>query len=304
MSQDVLVKMNMFESEAFNELVSRKMDTLDELRNRLPKEESKELKYVDKSFFKRVISEITSLSYDGSTLIVGFGRGVEMYIDSSSTNDEHYNRNMLSPRYRTLKLIGELVNIGEIVLRTSPFVVSLSKEDLRTYYYESLDQDLFNIGTAVNSHDNGINCWGGWSGPIRYNYDNLEVEKSLLIMIQRMKQLNIDDYAGDISRISSIIKKSYLYETLNIDPIKLAKLVVDYDLQDVILNRSDENYFSRTSDGNLYLLRDVETNISYDIFIGLVSEMKANFTGDKPKIKRRNPGIEEVNIEVEVGGDQ
>ena len=60
MSQEVIVKTNLFESDPFVDIVFDKMNYIDELKNRLPKE-SKEIKFADKSLFKRVLYDITDI---------------------------------------------------------------------------------------------------------------------------------------------------------------------------------------------------------------------------------------------------
>ena len=160
MSQEVIVKTNLFESDPFVDIVFDKMNYIDELKNRLPKE-SKEIKFADKSLFKRVLYDITDIFYTGSTLNVRFGRGVEMHIESAAQNIESYNNRIGQVYYRSLKVLEELVNLGELTLRTSPFTVYLSKSELKSDYDRSLDQILFRSDTAINSHDNGLNCWGG-----------------------------------------------------------------------------------------------------------------------------------------------
>ena len=108
-----------------------------------------------------------------------------------------------------------------------------------------------------------------------------------MIMTQRMRQLNIDDFAGDITKMSQLIRAAYLYDRIDLNPIVLARLIVEYDLQDAILNRETDTYFTKSMNSNLKILRDVQTNISYDVFVDLIREMDRNYVGDKPKIKMK-----------------
>lgn len=288
-------KIDLFRSEKFAEIIAEKMSTLDELKNRLPSKDNVDgLKFIDKSFFKRVLNDITDIYIEGNTLVIHFGRGVDMYIEGSSPDANVYNEKILRPIYRTYKILGELIDKGEMKLKTSPFTIFLSNDNLHAEYVKSLDEKMWNLPETANSHDRGINCWGGWSGPIRYNYDNLNIEESLFIMIQRMKQLNIDDYAGNLDRMTSLIKCAYKLQPLKVNPVTLASLIVEYDLQDFVIDgyTDDRNFFRRDIDGNLTILSDsIKTDISYDIFVRLLREVSKNYKGDKPKIKRREKDI-------------
>lgn len=282
---DNIERINLFESDELVSIISDMMNNVDEMKNSLPEKfEDITINFVDKVFFKRVFSDITDIELKDDVLKVYFERGVDLHIDSAATGVETYNRFIKDADYRSLKIIGELIDLGEISLRTSPFVVVMWQEGLRSDYRESLDQSLFREPKAVNLHDNGINCWGGWGGPIRSNYDDLNLENSLMFMIQRMKQLNIDDYARSISGISTLLKSSYMSLPININPIVIARLIVEYDLQDLLIDNPDFLYFSRGYNGNLEIIDGVKTTINYQTFIELVRQFNNNHKGIKPKI--------------------
>lgn len=286
--EDNIVRFNLFESDELVDAISGIMNYIDELKNRLPREsEGNAVNFVDKAFFKRVFGDITNIELKDDVLKVYFERGVDLHIDSAAPGVESHNRLIDGTDYRSLKIIGELIDLGEISLRTSPFVVVMSPGGLRTEYGESLDQSLFRVSKVVNLHDDGINCWGGWGGPVRSNYDDLNLENSLMLMIQRMKQLNIDDYAGSISGMSTLLDHSYMSLPININPIVMARLIVEYDLQDILIDHSDFSYFSRGHDGNLEIIDGIKTTINYQTFIELVIQFKNNYKGIKPKVSLR-----------------
>jgi hypothetical protein len=177
-------RINLFDSDIFFDSIAERMDIVDELKNRQPKEKfNDKISFVDKSLFKRVLKDITDIEVQGETLKVYFLRGVTMHIDSAGTSVEEYNQRIVREDYRVLKIIEELVNMGEISLRTSPFVVEMNKDDLRARYHRSLDEEIMGWDAIKNLHDEGINCWGGWGGPVRSNYDSLNMENSLTSMI-------------------------------------------------------------------------------------------------------------------------
>ena len=283
---DNIVIEDLFESDEYVELIASHMDKIDELKNRMPKlSENEGLEYVDKSFFKRVLSDITNIEINGDTLKVYFDRGVKMHIESATTDAEVYNSSIRDTDYRSYKIINELIEMGEITLKTSPFYVEMTKDDLRANYYPSLEESLNDLDLSVNIHDWGLNCWGGWGGPVRFNYDSLNIENSLMIMTQRMQQLNIDDFARSFDKMSLLIYYVYRGEPLNINPVILARLIVEYDLEKNVLEDEHFDYFGRSEDGTLRLLDIAKTNIDYYTFIDLLKHISNNYVGDKPKIK-------------------
>jgi hypothetical protein len=276
---------DLFSSEKFIDLIVSRMDLVDELKNRLPYEldNNENLKFVDKSFFKRVLSDITDIDISDGGLKVYFERGVKLRIDSSGDVRSH-NQSISDMDYRTLKIIGELIDMGELTLTTSPFVVEMTKETMTAKYHRSLDEEFHDISATLNIHDNGLNCWGGWSGHIRANYDVFNLENSLMLMTQRMRQLNIDDIARNVGKVADLFRYCYRGRPLEINPINLARLVVEYDLQNNILLDSEFSYFSRASNGKLQILQKIETNIVYAHFRSLVERFSLTHDGDKPKI--------------------
>lgn len=285
-------RIDLFNSEFLVDIIANRMDTIDELKNRIPKEsEQKKLEFVDKSFFKRVLNDITDIEVSSYALNVYFDRGVSLHIDSATENIDSYNRNIGDIDYRALKIIGELIDLGELHIRTSPFTIKMTKDELKAVYHSSLDQDLYSISHAMNIHDNGINCWGGWGGPIRSNYDQLNLENSLILILQRMQQLNIDDFARSTSRMSELIKSAYKNQPIEINPIILARLVIEYDLQNRVLRDDLFDYFSRGHDDKLEILEEVRTNIDYSVFVDLIRNLNNEYEGErKTKISLRRSG--------------
>jgi hypothetical protein len=281
--------MNLLESDIFEELIAEKMGHINELKNQLPEEKNIDgVNFVDKSLFKRVLSDITDIYMDQQELNVVFGRGVYMRLESA--NQARSNEFIQTIDYRFLKILGELIDAGQIKIKTSPFVVKLSKDRLKTTYFKSLDEELHDLPLIQNIHDRGINCWGGWGGPVRSSFNDFELETTLTLMTQRMKQLNIDDYARDLNKVSEIIALNYRENVIaTIDPIYLAKLVIDYDLENRVI--SDSPYLSRSDDGKLSILDDysdyfeIVTNIDFGIFLKILEKMKAEHNGIKPKIR-------------------
>lgn len=267
-------RIDMLNSNIFDEMIASKMDAIDKLKNKLPNEkiDLSSINYVDKSFFKRVLPDITDVYIENSTLNVCFERGIFMKIESANENTDHdaVDRNKIE--YRALKVIRDLVDQKEIVLRTSPFTVILKEDELRAIYESSLHEKAYDFERVVNIHDGGINCWGGFGGPIRSNYNEYRMEESLLIMVQRMKQLNIDDYSGDIRKMSYLIIKSYRGEHLSINPMVLAPIIIKHKFAANIIENSSR-YFTRNNGGKLVLLMDVTTNIDYDVFVELLKKI-------------------------------
>lgn len=268
----------------FEEVISARMDVVDDLKNRLPPDNDiDKLKYVDKSFFKRVLSDITDIRLKESTLSVFFERGVTLQMEGSSP--EAFNNRIDSEEYRSLKVIEELVTLREIVLKTSPFTIDLTPSSLKASYGVSLDEDILRVPSVVNTHDNGLNCWGGWSGPIRSHFNLFELEQSLLLMVQRMRQLNIDDYAGNADRIAVLIKGVYRNVPLTINPMTLARLIVEYDLQDRVIEENCKYFIWKGNE--VYILGSVRTDIKADVFIELLRQFRRAHDGDKPKINKK-----------------
>ncbi len=280
-------------SDIFDEVITEKMNIINDLKSRIPEKIDKNnVEFVEKSFFKRVLGDITDIYMIDDTLNVEFGRGVSMRIESAM--ESRASRFILETDYRFLKIIGELVDAKQIKMMTSPFIIKLNKNTLKSEYYKSFDEEITERDKSLNIHDAGVNCWGGWSGPIRSNYTELNLENALVIMVQRMKQLNIDDYARNIQKITELIIRSNHNETLEgINPLFLAKLIVEYNLQDFVISGSQ--YIQKDNRGYMLFLPDaLETNINYDAFIDTVERMSKEYSGDKPKIK--------VNVEQNAGG--
>ena len=104
-----------------------------------------------------------------------------------------------------------------------------------------------------------------------------------MLMTQRMQQLNIDDFSGSAARMSVLINNSYSDIPLNINPMILARLVIEYDLQNSVILR-DSEYFTESFNHHLIFLNDVKTNIDYNIFIEVLKKLRDQYTGPKLKL--------------------
>lgn len=305
-NENILI--NFFDTDICVDLIAEEMHAIDDIKNRLPdKKGDTNVKLVDKGFFKRVLSDITNISLVNDELKVYFHRGVPLHIDAIDNDHNEYEGKMRDSQYRTYRVIKELMDLGEIKLRTSPFMISLTKHDLKASYFESLDDKRSEYPVSKNIHDDGLNCWGGWGGPVRSNFDSLDIEQSLIIMIQRMKQLNVDDYAGDIYKLSGLISSCYQGLLLEINPTVLLDLLIKYNLFDRnIVNAEYQEYrpFSRGQDGTLELMMEVKTNINYDLFIEVLEKMTGiSYSANNADNNIGEPGLS-INIDdLVVGAD-
>ena len=153
---------NFFDTDACNDMIADEMDIIDDLKNRIPKEQDKDnTNLVDKLFFKRVLKDITSMSLINEELKVYFHRGVPLHLDGADIGTSSYAERTGNVFYRICRVIKELVDLGEIKIRTSPFVVSLTMHNLQATYFQSLDDEFFEFPIVKNAHDAGLNCWGG-----------------------------------------------------------------------------------------------------------------------------------------------
>jgi hypothetical protein len=86
--------------------------------------------------------------------------------------------------------------------------------------------------------------------------------------------------------MSALIVNVYKNKPLVINPIILARLVVEYDLDRRVIEDEDYAYFSKDfRSKNLNILLGVKTNIDYSIFVGLVKKIRDTHSGEKTKIK-------------------
>jgi galactitol-specific phosphotransferase system IIB component len=194
--------------------------------------------------------------------------------------------------FRMLRIIAELVDMGDIVIRTSPFKVQVRRDLLRAVYYNHINEKFTTLDKNLNIHDNGYNCWGGWGGQVQSTFNEGKIEEAMLVMTQRMKQLNIDDVSGNLDKISIVISRTYRDKEININPVTLAKLIIEYDVQEWLFKalteakndyrRLDTVFVGCTPDNRLTLSR-VRTTVDFNAFIELVKQMNSEFTGPKPK---------------------
>lgn len=279
--------------QLIEEIINEKIDMVDELKNRLSIGD-KDFKLVDKSFFKRVFSDVTDVECIDGELIVSFGRGVFMSLDGYELGTPDYIRRarLGHIEYRWIRIISELVDLGLIFIKTSPFRIFLKKNELYAEYYYGIEQvfggDI--VPLNKNIHDNGYNCWGGWGGIARSSFSELKMEQTIMTMIQRMRQLNIEDISGSMRRINDVIKKTYLEKTIELDPLILARLIVEYDVQQWLIDdyrnssRLDGDFiFSK--DNKLYI-GNTETNIDLKEFMKLLETTVKEYVGPKPKAGR------------------
>lgn len=264
----------------FESFIAEKIDVIDALKNKIRKIQEIKTDNLDPKSFKRIFRDITGIQSKDGELHIFFGRGVPLLLQ-----DPQGNVRNTSISDKLLNFLMDLQQSGGLEFRSSPFVVVLNNDSLIASYILSWDQSVSisdqqistsNItggGIIVrNPHDEGgINCWGGWGGAIRFALDSGKIEEGILLIAQRMSQVNVGDWGAHPEKLKEILRIYYKNKKLDVNPVTMARLLIKngiLDISDVALG------FGKGMSGNLIFLNGIETDVPYDIFKDLMQRIK------------------------------
>lgn len=146
---------------------------------------------------KQILSELKSLTdvfHRDEYLYVNFDE-VYAYLDM---NERELNVELGIAK----AVIYNMWKIGLIKFKLSKSTVQLKM--MKSTYNEDFS---LNISTTYehprrkNPHDNGLNCWGGWSGSVLNLFQRGDLVAGLQNVAHRMKQFNLDDGASSYEKL-------------------------------------------------------------------------------------------------------
>lgn len=160
---------------------------------------------------KQILSELKSLNdifHIDECLYVNFDE-VYAYLDMNDT--------ALGDQLRMPKaLIYNMWKIGLIKFKLSKSTVKLKMESSRHGENFSLNiSTTYEDPRRKNPHDNGLNCWGGWSGSVLNLFQRGDLVTGLQNIAHRMKQFNLNDGASSYVKLVNFDYEKNQEITLN-----------------------------------------------------------------------------------------
>lgn len=117
---------------------------------------------------------------------------------------------------RPRALIYNMWKIGLIKFKLSKSTVTLKME--RSVYNEEFSLRIsttYEDPRRKNPHDDGLNCWGGWSGSVLNLFQRGDLVAGLQNIAHRMRQFNLNDGASSYEKMANFDYEKNQEITLN-----------------------------------------------------------------------------------------
>lgn len=278
-----LLETNLLQHKSVVKYVSEVMETIATTERTLEQFKDNEINVslVPRGMFRSVYTDVTGMYYDigENTMEIHFKNGIHPTI---SGDGDGRNRGVT---FLIKQVFSELMRMGEIVPRFSPVTVTISENSSRTEYEvkSSLDQHRNGIPPIEvrNPHDHW-SCWGGFTGAIRKEFEDKNIETVLQLVYNRMQQININDVGNNDNLFSALIDTAVVDGFLDVREDLLLGLFIKHgilSLEDSIFGSEDDYLTIYSSEGNRTRVAgrntrvQIKLNINYRSFSSKLREM-------------------------------